>query len=84
MQRVPNVVRDLRADQLEEDGRRHRQAHPEHGLVRLLDGVAVVERLRHDGALAAEEPVDDERGRVVDEDACLAQLLRDRPGGRER
>ena len=84
VQLVPHVVRDLRADQLEEDGRRHRQAHPQDGLVGLLDRVAVVERLRDHRALAAEQPVDDERGRVLDEDAGLAELLRDRPGGRER
>ena len=34
--------------------------------------------------LAGEEAVDDERRRVLDEDAALAELLRHVPGGRER
>ena len=84
VQRVADVVRHLRADELEEDRRRHRQPQAEDGLVRLLDGVAVVERLRDDGALAAEEAVHDECGRVAHEDAGLAELLRHRPRGRER
>ena len=76
VQRVAHVVRDLRPDELEQDRRRHRQAEPEDRLVGLLDRVAVVERLGHDGALAAEQAVDDERRRVADEHAALAQLLR--------
>ena len=51
VQRVAHVVRDLRADELEQHGRRHRQAHPQHRLVRLLDGVAVIERLHDHRAL---------------------------------
>ena len=48
VERVAHVVRDLRADELEEHRRRHRQAEPQDRLVGLLDRVAVVERLRHD------------------------------------
>ena len=43
--RLEHVVRDARADHLQQHRRRHRQAEPEHRLVGLLEGVAVLERL---------------------------------------
>ena len=84
MQGVEDVVRDPRADHREERRRRHRQPEPERRRVGLLEGVAVLERLHQHARLAGEQPVDDEGGRVLDEDAALAELLRHVPGGRER
>ena len=84
MQRVEHVVRDPRADHREQRRGRHREPEPERRRVGLLEGVAVLERLHEHGRLAGQEPVDDEGGRVLDEDAALAELLRHVPGGRER
>ena len=84
MQLVPDMVRHLGPDELEEDGRSHRQAEAENGLVRLLDGVAAVERLREHGALPTEEAVHDESGRITHEHPGLAEVGRHRPGGRQR
>ena len=73
MQRVQHVVRDARADHLQEHGRRHRQAEPHDRRVGLLDGVAVLERADDDAGHPRQQPVDDERRRVLDEDGRLAQ-----------
>ena len=60
MHRLEHVVRDARADHLQQHGRGHRQAEPEDGLVGLLHRVAVLERVQYDAHHAGEDAVDDE------------------------
>ena len=61
------------------DRRRHRHPQPEHRLVRLLDRVAVLERVHQHARHAGQHAVDDESGRVRDEDAALARASPRRP-----
>ena len=58
------------------DGRRHRQAEPHDRRVGLLDGIAVLERADDDARHPRQQPVDDERRRVLDEHRRLAQAAR--------
>ena len=81
---MPNVVRDLRPDELEENGGRHRDAEPEDRLVRVLDARAVVERVGDDCTLPREHPVHDEARSVSDEHATLPERPGHGPGGCER
>ena len=79
VERLEHVVRDARADHREQRGGRHRDAELERGRVGLLEGRAALERLHQHGGLPGQHPVDDERGRVVDEHAALAELAGRRP-----
>ena len=81
MQGLEHVVRDARTDHLQEHRRRHRQAEGEHRFVRLLDGVAVLERVHQHSRHAREDAVHDEGRCVLDEYAALLQPLDDVPRG---
>ena len=83
VQGLEDVVGDSRADHLQQDGRRHREPEHEDRLVRFFDAVPVLERIEDDTHLAREDAVDDEAGRVPDEDRALAQLFGEGPGRRE-
>jgi len=48
VQRLEHVERDARADQLQQHGRRHRQAEPEDRLVGLFDRITALERREDD------------------------------------
>ena len=83
VERVQDVVRDAGTDHLQEDGRRHRQPETEYRFVGLVDGVPVLERVHQHGRRPAEDPVHDERRRIADEHAALAELPGHVPGGCE-
>ena len=79
-----DVQRDGRADELQQDERRHRQAERRQRAVGDLDGRALVDGPRHLAEEPGEEPVDDEGRRVLDEHAGLLELLADGERRRER
>ena len=70
-----HVIRDARADHLQQDRRRHRHAERHDRLVDLLDGSAVLDCVHDHARHAGQHAVDDEARSVVDEDRSLAQLL---------
>ena len=79
VQRLEHVVGDPRADHRRSTDGAIGSPSREHRLVRLLDGVAVLERLHQDARHAREHPVDDEAGRVAHEHGALAEPRRRRP-----
>ena len=82
--RLEHVVRDARADELQQDGRRHRHPELDDRLVRLLDAVAVLERVHEDARHSRQHAVDDEARRVLRHDTALAQLPAHVPRRRDR
>ena len=85
VQRLEHVVRDARADHLQQHGRRHRQAEPQDRLVGLVDRVAVLERVHQHARHPRQHAVDDERrARPRRARRACAASLADVPGGRER
>ena len=65
VERVEDVVCDAGSDHLEEHGRGHGHPEPQNRLVRLLDRVALLERVHQHGRHAGQDTIDDEGGRVT-------------------
>jgi hypothetical protein len=82
--RLEHVVRDARADHLQQHRRRHRHPERQHRLVGLLDGVAVLERVHQHARHPRQDAVDDEAGRVATSTPRLRSFFGDVPRRRER